>query len=64
VVHRLFPQAFVVKPLKSIHSSHAPELCRRSCVSKEAYEVVNHQQRPGKRSCFVYETNVGGKPGD
>ena len=29
-------------------------LCRRSCVSKEACEVVNHQQRPGKRNCFVY----------
>ena len=64
VVDRLFPQAFVVEPLKSIHSSHALELCRRSCASKEAGEVVNHQQRPGKRNGFVYQTNVGGKAGD
>src|SRR5215469_3774946 len=61
VVDRLFPQAFVVEPLKS---THVPELCRRPCVSKEACEVVNHEQRPGKRNCFVYETNTGGKPGD
>ena len=53
VVDRLFPQAFVVEPLKSIHSSHALGLCRRSCVSKGACEVVNHQQRPGKRNRFV-----------
>ena len=31
---------------------------------EEACEVVNHQQRPGERNCFVDETNVGGKPGD
>lgn len=64
VVDRLFPQAFVVEPLKSIHSSHALELCRRSCVSKEACEVVNHHQRPSELNCFVDQTDIGGKAGD
>ena len=46
------------------HSSYAVELCCRSRISQEPREVVNHQQRPGKRNDFVYETNVGGKPGN
>lgn len=40
------------------------KLRRRSCASKKACEVVNHQQRPCQRDCFVYEADVRSKPGN
>ncbi len=63
VVDRLFPQALLLNHLNPSTyrgSGTMPPLVR----FERACEVVTHQQRPGKRNCFVYKTNVGGKAGN